>query len=180
MTPALQLPTRWIHRASGTLLVVGAVALLGMILLSAGDVIYRNAAGVGVPGSIQINEMFMVTMTFGALAATQMHGGHVSVDLATARLSPRVAGIVQAVGLVAVAIVTAWAAWASWHTAIDAWRSAEVSIGIVDMPTWPPRFLLSLGLVALTAEISLSAVQLALGQREVGHGTLDDLTGGGA
>jgi len=155
-------PVRWIHRVASTLLVVGAVSLVAMILLSASDVVYRNVAGVGVPASIQLNEMLMVAMTFGALAATQMRDGHVSVDLATSRLTPRVANLLQAAGLLVSALVTAWATWASWHIAVDALRSAEVSIGIANMPTWPSRFLVTIGLGVLTAEIAASALGLIL------------------
>ena len=136
--------------------------LVAMILLSASDVVYRNVAGVGVPASIQLNEMLMVAMTFGALAATQMRDGHVSVDLATSRLTPRVANLLQAAGLLVSALVTAWATWASWHIAVDALRSAEVSIGIANMPTWPSRFLVTIGLGVLTAEIAASALGLIL------------------
>lgn len=159
---------RAVHRVSSLLLVVGAVALVAMILLSAGDVVYRNVAGVGVPASIQLNEMLMVVMTFGALAATQHHDRHVAVDLAVSHLTPRVANLLQAVGLLVTAFVVAWGAWASWHIAVDAYLGAEVSIGIVNIPTWPSRFMVSLGLVMLTAEIITSAVGL-LRERGIRH-----------
>lgn len=152
-------PIRVVHGLSSALMAIGAVALLAMILLSAADVIYRNVAGVGVSGSIQLNEMFMVVMTFGALAATQMRDGHVAVDIAAARLSPRIANVLQAAGLLVTAAVTAWGTWASWHVALEALHRAEVSIGIVNMPTWPTRFLVSVGLALLTAELVISAVQ---------------------
>lgn len=169
---------RWIHRTSGALLVLGAVATVAMILLSAGDVLRRNLTGTGITASIQLNEMLMVAITFCALAATQKNDGHVSVDVVTSRINARVSALLHALGLLFVAALIAWATWTSWGVALDALHGGEVSIGIVNVPTWPARFLVSLGLLALTAELVVSALQsLVGGQRPAGSLT-NEIVGG--
>lgn len=115
-----------------TLLERAGVALAGLALfaimaLTFFDVLGRKFLSASIPGSLELTELLMVVVIFGALPAVSRRGEHVQFDSLDAVL-PRVVRKVQRV-LVAIVACALLAALASimWTTAQDFLASGETT-----------------------------------------------------
>lgn len=109
-------PLRQLKRALDTLGgLVAAAALFGIMWLTLVDVSGRKLLSTSVPGSLELTELMMVAVIFGALPLVALRGEHVVFDsidpLLAARLL-RIQGIVVD-GLCALLLAgMAWLMWA--------------------------------------------------------------------
>lgn len=109
-------PLRQLKRALDTLCgLVAAAALFGIMWLTLVDVGGRKLLSTSVPGSLELTELMMVALIFGALPLVALRGEHVvfdSIDPLLAARVRRVQGIVVD-GLCALLLAgMAWLMWA--------------------------------------------------------------------
>lgn len=115
---------------------VGAVALLGMMGLTVADVVLRNLFSVVVPGGMEMTGLLMILVALSTLAAVELEGGHIRVDLVLQALpefarAPTIAG-----GLLltcATMVVTGVMIWAQ---AVYLYENGIVT-GVLLVPEWP-------------------------------------------
>lgn len=101
-----------------------------MMFLLAADVIGRYFFNRPVLGSIEITEFMMATMVFLGLAYTQMHKGHINVDVLIGRLSPRAQAVLSSITTFATLGVFALI---SWRCVVHA---GLLKVGQYISPTW--------------------------------------------
>ena len=130
-------------------LAVAAGALLGALaILISLDIASRQMAGFSMPWSLDVAEYLLYLITFLAAPWVLLSGGHITVDLVTARLAPparrRADRSANAIGAVA-SLVLLWFACRMW------WRSFRDGTLVYEtfvFPEWwlfsaaPPVFLL--------------------------------------
>jgi TRAP-type C4-dicarboxylate transport system permease small subunit len=109
-------PLRQFKRALDTLCgLVAAAALFGIMWLTLVDVSGRKLLSTSVPGSLELTELMMVAVIFGALPLVALRGEHVvfdSIDPLLAARMRRVQGVVVD-GLCALLLAgMAWLMWA--------------------------------------------------------------------
>lgn len=151
---------RMIDMLSRTGALLAGALIMGLILLTVADVAWRNLDGHSIPGVYEYSEVILVAIVFLSLAWTQKIGQHVSIDLVTRALPPRGERIVRAIGcLVALAILT-WMAFASIEAASDSWATGEYRIGLSEVPVWPARFAVAIGLCALVLQLAVGLLDL--------------------
>src|SRR5262249_56391702 len=81
------------------------------------DVAGRYLFNRPLPGSLELSELLMVFLVFGAFAVTELRGGHVDIDVVVLRLPPRLRALSES--LAAVLSMGFWGAVA-WRTAVHA------------------------------------------------------------
>jgi TRAP-type C4-dicarboxylate transport system permease small subunit len=117
-------------------LVVAGAALFGIMVLTFLDVIGRKLLSQSIPGSLELTELLMVAVIFGALPAVCRRGEHVQFD----SLDPYLPAAVRAVQrvIIAFAALGALAALAAlmWITAGQFAVTGETTaqLGILKAP----------------------------------------------
>lgn len=134
----------------------GAITLLIMIMLAV-EVVTRTATGGSVLGTIEISEIALAFVVFLGVAQAQRVRAHVNTNLVTSRMPVPVAVGVRVVGLLAAAVVLVWTAWASAERALDSVATGESRFGITEVPIWPARVIIPVGLVLLAVQVVFTA-----------------------
>lgn len=137
--------------------VAGIFALL-MTFLTIADITGRTASKP-IPGTYEIVPLLMVPLVFWALAYAQCLGTHIRVTIVIQRLPARVrAGLdmlVWLIGAGVLAIITYRLSLWSW----ESWLIREITIGTVDFPVYPFKFLATLGCLTLAVRYFGDAIR---------------------
>lgn len=158
------------HLALG-LLLLGAVGMIGSMVLGMADVVGTQFFDTPVPGALEVTESTMVLIVFGALAYAQIRRAHIRVELLYIAMSPRTKSFMDLtthlVGLVFFALL----AWQAAGELGYSWEIREATMGTVRLPLYPARFLLLLGTSLLLLRLVLDIVA-DLGRLRRGEGPL--------
>ncbi|GAA1821532.1 TRAP transporter small permease subunit [Nesterenkonia flava] len=127
---------------------VAMVIIVFMMVATVADVLRRETTGRAIPGVIEMGEVLMVASVFLGLAFAETRGAHVHMNIVLRRLPERTAAVVTSVGLVLVLLVVGWMAIVTGERAWAAFQTQEYRFGLVQIPVWPARIALALGLAA--------------------------------
>lgn len=146
----------------------GLAMLTGLLMMLhvTADVIARTVFNMPLTGTGEISAgYYMIVMAFLPLACVTLNDQHLSADLFTARLSPRVAGALQ---LVIDLVSAGYAYLLMTHTVTSALRRTrsgevwEVAGGY--LPIWPIRWVIPVAMGAMLAVLVLRVLQRLLGR----------------
>ncbi|MEQ8717996.1 MAG: TRAP transporter small permease [Acidimicrobiales bacterium] len=136
---------------------ISGLMILLMMGLVVAEVVLRKYFNTTLKGTIEYSEILLVFIVFGAIAHAQQIGGHVKTELVTSRLPPRIGGYVRAVGLVIVAALLIWMTQATLARGLDSMESGESRVGVKEVPIWPARLAIPVGLFFLALETLFTA-----------------------
>jgi len=129
--------------------IISACAIFLIMFLVSADVISRFLFGKPVMGTYEIGEMLMVCIVFLAVGYTQMVGGHVKVETLTRRLNADIrtglSTIMSFLGFVIFALMT----YSSWNLALAALRNKRTIQGLLGLPLFPSKLLVTIGAATL-------------------------------
>jgi TRAP-type C4-dicarboxylate transport system permease small subunit len=108
------------------LMTAGGVAMLAMMVLATGNVALR-LFDLPFGGSYEIISFLGALVTAAALGDTQRRRGHIVVDILSAKFSPAVKRVVDAVSHLAVAAFFAVFAWQIIRWGLNLRQSGELS-----------------------------------------------------
>jgi TRAP-type C4-dicarboxylate transport system permease small subunit len=152
-----------LRKLLGTLAgLVAALALFGIMVLTAVDVSGRKFLSASVPGSLELTELLMVAVIFAGLPLVSLHGEHVVFDSLDRWLPRAVQRAQQALVDLLCAGLLAGLAWIMWSKGVQMAEYGETTAQL-KLPVYPFVWLMSV-LCALTA-----AVHLLLVARPVAH-----------
>jgi TRAP-type C4-dicarboxylate transport system permease small subunit len=144
--------TRVIHTVSRAFAVASALGLVVLVLATVADVVKRNLFGASLNGTVELSTLILVGIAALSLPYAERTRTHVRVGLVADRLSPRVGGIVEALGGIAISLLLIWLIDATADRAQQSIELNEETIGIVAIAVWPVRVLLTLSLFWLLLE----------------------------
>jgi TRAP-type transport system small permease protein len=113
--------------AVGVANVLSLVALVAMTVTTVIEVGVRYLFNRPLPGALELSELFMVFLVFGAFAVTELRNGHVDIDVLVAKLPPR--GRALSETFAALLSAAFWGA-ITWRTALHAenvWGAGETT-----------------------------------------------------
>lgn len=148
---------RAVQRAAGTLGVLAALCVVLMMFATGADVVQRGLTGRSLAGVQEVTESLIVAVVWLGFAWAQMTREHVSVNLMTQRLGRRAAAVARLAGQ---GFVLVLASWMTWRTGVSAWESfvtGEVRFGLLQVPMWPARAAIPLGLIVFVAVVLVQA-----------------------
>jgi TRAP-type transport system small permease protein len=152
-----------LRKLLGTLAgLMAALALFGIMVLTAVDVSGRKFLSASVPGSLELTELLMVAVIFAGLPLVSLHGEHVVFDSLDRWLPRGVQRAQQALVDLLCAALLAGLAWIMWSKGAQMAGYGETTAQL-KLPVYPFVWLMSV-LCALTA-----AVHLLLVARPVAH-----------
>ena len=138
---------RWTRLLCMALAVVGAVALMVMMLLIAFDVISRDVFDRAILGTFEIVEYLMVPTVFLALAYGQLEDVHINVDVAIQFLSRRKRATLSVVTFLLTLVVFLPMLWVSYQEGLQVYDRKLVSTVLL-IPRWPFQVVSVIGVLA--------------------------------
>lgn len=155
------------------LALIGALAIVLLMVHVVTDVVMRNTTDIPIPATYEIvTHYYMIALAFVPLAWVERRGGMVQVEVIESLLGPRaVIWSDRMVALVSTLIYAALA-WVTWLTAVKNFDTGVfVMAQNVRVPTWPAYFLVPLGfgLAALTTFIRMIAPPQDSNTKEAGQ-----------
>ena len=130
-----------------------AVLTLALMFLTTSDVVLRYVLGKPIKGAYEISEVLFLAAVFLGMAYTQQHGEHVRVEFLIKRLSPETAILLEIVMLCLAFIIYSLLTWKGFDAFLYAVKTGEYRWGLIRIPLWPARFIVSLGAGMLTLRI---------------------------
>ncbi len=132
---------------------VAAFSITIMMFAISADVIRRAITGRSIGGVLETSEVLLVFIVFLGLGYTQSTGAHVATSALTSRLQRVPRRVVQAIGLSFALIFLAWAIYATGTRAWDAFQIREYRFGLLQVPIWPGRIAVVVGLALWFLEV---------------------------
>jgi len=117
-------PAKLLALACGTL---SGAALFAIMVLTFLDVGGRKLLANSIPGSLELTELLMVVVIFGALPLVSLRGEHVLFDSLDASLPPRVLRLQKALIDLLIAVALIALAVLMWKTAGDFAATGETT-----------------------------------------------------
>ena len=145
-----------LRNVSKALSMVAGAALLVMTAVVVADVALRNLFGSPLRGAVAFAETAVVVVVFGSWAWGQRKDTHVSFPIVADKLPYRRSNLVQALGLAFATIVLAPIAYRTVFLAKNSYERGETTIGLVSVPVWPAKVVISVGLIVLWLELGRS------------------------
>lgn len=152
---------------------LGAIAFGGVLLLMAGvavlmvDIATRKTVGFSVLGMIDLTQLAQMACVFLVLPLAFLRESHISVDIFTARLAPRVRGAIELASACFGIALLAAILWYSWGQAAIQARQGDrsVTLGVPMWAYWAPLLLGTALSIVASVLVSARAVALLLGRR---------------
>lgn len=124
---------------------MAAVGVLVLTALVTTQIVARYVFSQALPGVFESAELLMVAIVFLGLAYIQSVNGHVRMELLVNRMSRvrrrTMEGFTLLLSLVLFVIIT----YKSGQNAHQAWRIGDVTMGLINFPTWPAKMLVPIG-----------------------------------
>lgn len=148
----------WLHS-------LGAMAVIALGALIAGNVVLRAVFGYSIPDSVVIAKELMVAAVILPLSAVTMARANVVVEFVANRLPPKIQSWLIVFGwLVGLLVMTALL-FSGWRELSSTWQSGGIFFGDLSLPKWPGRLVFVLGVTVCT--VRLLQMLFSDGQRAV-------------
>jgi TRAP-type C4-dicarboxylate transport system permease small subunit len=142
--------TKLVHRTGRTVAIIGGGLLVGLMLLTVANIIYRFFGGV-IIGSFELIELTIVPIAGFSLVYAGMWHTHVTVKILVVRFPERIQGLMKS--FAALLGIGIWG--------LMAWNTAEFFLGkrffdeteLLGVLLWPFRYAWVLGLFIFTLVI---------------------------
>lgn len=147
--------SRVMARLTGALIIVIMVAVVI-------DAILRGMMGIAVWGVLELGVLLLLALIYLGLPATQANRENFRVSILAERFPPWFDRVITSLLLALQLTVIGILVWASWRSTLYSFNRDEVSFGIVQIPLWPSRGMVSLGLSLLWLQSLAAAVEYGL------------------
>ena len=145
--------------------VLAGVLLTLITLMTCVSLIGRNTTGWTLVGDFELSGSAAGAAIALFLPWCQVHGANIIVDFFTQKVGPRKQAILDGIGAIAMAAMTALLGWRTAVGAVSIHEAGETSV-ILGLPTWWTYAMLAPGL-ALTCLVALVQAGLLFGGRDI-------------
>lgn len=142
-------------RVTGILIII---MMLGVVI----DAALRGVAGIAIWGVLELSVLLLLSLIYFGIPATQALRENFRVSIFADALPKRIGDIVAWLLLGLQVAIVGMFAWFTWSAAVFSYTREEVSIGLVQIPLWPSRTMVALGLTLLLLQTIMSAIEFAL------------------
>lgn len=139
------------RKANGAMAVAGAVALLGIMVVTVGNMALRTL-GAPFAGAFEVVGWLAAICNGLAVGYTQTKDGHVSIDVLTRLMAPRVQAVLRSVIAAVAAVLFAVVTWQMLGYGLRLRAVGTVS-DVMRVTYYPFPLLVSLGFAGLTVAL---------------------------
>lgn len=151
--PALSRIVTWQGRVETWLAFLCALVVAFMMLITSGDVVMRYVFNSPITGTFELMEFSLVAVAFLSFAYVQQQRGHITVEFIAERVSPRWRASMDLVVLVIVFPIMLIMVWQTAEQALEAWRTGDVTMGLIKFPLAPAKATVPLGIALLSLRV---------------------------
>lgn len=162
----MQAINRFLGRTIDLSTVIGATAVVLMMVHISIDVVAKYIFRMPIPGTITVvSNYYMIIVAFLPLAFTERRNGHISVEVLTTHFPMWLQRVLNVLTLALALAVFAAITWQTW---IEAGRAQKVGSFEIEhnikLLIWPARYLLPLGCGLITLTLA-AKLWIALARR---------------
>ena len=147
--------SRAMARVTGVLIIIIMIAVVI-------DAVLRGMMGIAIWGVLEVGVLLLLALIYLGLPATQANRENFRVSIFAERFPPWFDRIVTWLLLGVQLAVLGILCWTSWRSSIYSFNRDEVSFGMVQIPLWPSRAMVSVGLTLLIIQSITAALEYAL------------------
>ena len=148
--------------ALSVLALVGAVAVIALMVHVCADIAMRNLWNRSIPATYEVVvNYYMVALAFIPLAWVERSGAMIQVEVINGALSPMMLRVSDMLVALISAVIYATLAWVTWQVAVrQSGVGGFVTANQIRVPVWPAYWLPPTGfaLAALAAALKLPAL----------------------
>lgn len=149
--------------------VIGASAIVVLMVAIVIDVIVRYITGGSVPAMVEISMTALVVSIFFSLAWAGVDAAHVGVTLLADRMGPRTNRIFGLMTWGLGSFLTGWFVVATAERAFTATEAGETRMGLVEWPLWPLRWVIVAGFLSFLFVCLVNLARVARGHPAMGE-----------
>lgn len=153
-----------LYRAS---LWTSSLAVIVLLLIGTLDVVGTQLLGRAVPSAIELQEAFAAVLIFTAFNVAQRQRAHLTVDLVTQRLSPRLRRASEILSLVCTTAVFILLTMQAYALAARSVGVMEDSPGFLTFPVYPFKVVTCLACAATVIEALRQLTRVLLGAEPI-------------
>ena len=155
--------TAWVGKAALLFAFLSGFAMLLMMIVGALDILGTNVFAWPVPAAFEFMATMMVVVVFFALSLAQVRRAHLRVEVVYNHMPKPLKYVADILQYVLSIIFFGLIAYFGWELAMVGYHQGEYASGIINFPTWPARFALSIGASLMTLQCTLDLVGSILG-----------------
>ena len=156
---------RVINRMAWLFALLGGLCASGVALMTVVSVAGRAAIGKPIQGDVELTQLGVALCISLCLPWCQVRGANIIVDFFTQKVGRRKLAVLDGVGALALAVMTALLSWRTAVGAVSIHEAGETSV-ILGLPMWWTYAMLAPGL-ALTSVVALVQAGLLFGGRDI-------------
>ena len=138
--------------ATKCMAVVAGLGIIGLLIISMADLLSRYFWSRSIAGVVEYVEVGLAAIVFLGMGRALRQGTHVATPMVTSRLGLTLAASIRLLGnLIVVAFLT-WMVIVNAERAWDSFQADEIRMGLAEVPVWPARICITVGLLGLALE----------------------------
>jgi TRAP-type C4-dicarboxylate transport system permease small subunit len=140
-----------IHRMNRFIAGVGACFLIPLMIITAGDVVARDAFNHPIPGTVELSQYMLAVFILLGLAYTQQAKAHVSVSVITSRLPRHGQLMLRVVATLLCLFVALILVWQGWVVGIEEKTVSDM----LRVPQYPFRLMVAVAAFLMCLELAI-------------------------
>jgi TRAP-type C4-dicarboxylate transport system permease small subunit len=150
---------RVVHVVTTVMSQIAGLGIVMLMLIALADIGFRKFLGPGIAGAYEVTEISLACVAFAGMAAAEATKTHVRTPLLVERLPYRAADVARAIGLTVVILALCWITYLTLKSGIRSYQEGEYRFGLNQVPIWPAKLFIPMGLFALILEFLIDDVR---------------------
>ena len=138
--------------------IAAGITLFAMMIMMTIHVIGRKMA-MPVPGAFEASEQLMVVVFSFPLAEVSLKKGNIVFELLSRKFPPGIKRRMDIIGNLVGLFLFAPLTYQAWVVAHRMYSMREYRQGIIDVPIWPFRFVIAVGLTVFTYQLIIGWIR---------------------